>query len=69
MMSGGSVVTRSLAPWGIYGGNPARRIKPRPREEILRREAALLAAEAPYARTFRAPPPPGLIVPAESSDR
>ena len=69
MMSGGSVVTRSLAPWGIYGGNPARRIKPRPREEIRRREAALLAAEVPYARTFRAPPQSGLIVPADSSDR
>ncbi len=65
MMSAGSVVTRSLAPWGIYGGNPARRIKPRPREEILRRQQALIAAEGPYGQTFRAPPPVGLEVPPE----
>lgn len=68
MMSGGSVVTRSLAAWGIYGGNPARRIKSRPRDEILRREAALLSAEAPYPRTFRAPPLPGLILPAAAGE-
>lgn len=63
MVAAGSVVTRSLAPWGIYGGNPARRIKPRPSEEIRRREAALLAAEGQPQRVFRAPPPPSLVLP------
>jgi galactoside O-acetyltransferase len=67
MISAGSVVTRSLAPWGIYGANPARRIKPRPREEILRRELALLAAEGTPYEPFRAPPSWGLVVPPEPS--
>jgi galactoside O-acetyltransferase len=31
----GSVVTRSLEPWGIYVGAPARRISTRPREVVL----------------------------------
>jgi galactoside O-acetyltransferase len=39
----GSVVSRDLAPWGLYGGWPARRIKPRPRDAILSAEAALFA--------------------------
>lgn len=37
----GSVVTRALAPWGIYVGNPARRIRERPSEHVLAQEAAL----------------------------
>ena len=61
MTSAGSVVTRSLAEWGIYGGNPARRIKPRPSEEILRREAALLESEPAYARSWRDPVYPELV--------
>ncbi|MGE0106116.1 MAG: acyltransferase [Thiomonas sp.] len=61
MVAAGSVVTRSLGPWGIYGGHPARRIKPRPSEHIRQREAELLAAEAPYARSFREPAPDRLV--------
>jgi acetyltransferase-like isoleucine patch superfamily enzyme len=34
----GSVVTRSLAPWGVYAGVPARLIKPRPKEALLATE-------------------------------
>lgn len=67
MVAAGSVVTRHLAPWGIYGGNPARRIKPRPREVITQNEAALLASEAPYARMFRDPPDPSLRDPEEAA--
>ena len=39
----GSVVSRDLAPWGLYGGWPARRIKPRPKDSMLAAEAALFA--------------------------
>jgi galactoside O-acetyltransferase len=39
----GSVVNRDLAPWGLYGGWPARRIKPRPKDSMLAAEAALFA--------------------------
>jgi galactoside O-acetyltransferase len=67
MTSAGSVVTRSLAAWGIYGGNPARRIKPRPSEEILRREAALIASEPAYARSWRDPVYPELMPEADGS--
>jgi len=48
----GAVVTRDLAPWGIYVGAPARRIQERPRETILRFESELLARQGPYPRTF-----------------
>jgi len=37
----GSVVTRSLEPWGVYVGSPARRIKTRPRETVLANEQRL----------------------------
>jgi acetyltransferase-like isoleucine patch superfamily enzyme len=37
----GSVVTRSLEPWGVYVGSPARRIKTRPREVVLENERRL----------------------------
>lgn len=40
----GSLVNRELAPWGIYVGSPARRIRERPSEQILAQEAALQAA-------------------------
>ncbi|MGC1549884.1 MAG: DapH/DapD/GlmU-related protein [Rhodanobacter sp.] len=40
----GAVVTKDLAPWGIYAGNPARRLKQRPAETILAQAAALQAA-------------------------
>jgi acetyltransferase-like isoleucine patch superfamily enzyme len=34
----GSVVTRSLEPWGVYAGSPARRINARPKETLLANE-------------------------------
>ena len=34
----GSVVTRSLEPWGVYVGVPARKINTRPREVVLANE-------------------------------
>ena len=37
----GSVVTRSLEPWGVYVGSPARRIKTRPRDVVLKNEQRL----------------------------
>jgi acetyltransferase-like isoleucine patch superfamily enzyme len=37
----GSVVTRSLEPWGVYAGSPARRIKTRPRDVVLENERRL----------------------------
>jgi galactoside O-acetyltransferase len=37
----GSVVTRSLEPWGVYVGSPARRINTRPREVVLANEQRL----------------------------
>jgi acetyltransferase-like isoleucine patch superfamily enzyme len=37
----GSVVTRSLEPWGVYAGSPARRINTRPREVVLANEQRL----------------------------
>ena len=36
-----SLVTRSLEPWTIYGGSPARPIRDRPRDKILELEARL----------------------------
>lgn len=40
----GSLVNRELAPWGVYVGSPARRIRERPNEQILAQEAALQSA-------------------------
>jgi galactoside O-acetyltransferase len=37
----GSVVTRSLEPWGVYVGAPARKIKTRPRDVVLANEQRL----------------------------
>jgi acetyltransferase-like isoleucine patch superfamily enzyme len=39
----GSLVNRDLAPWGVYVGSPARRIRERPRAQILAQEVALQA--------------------------
>lgn len=39
-----SLVNRDLAPWGIYVGSPARRLRDRPKESILAQEAALQAS-------------------------
>ncbi len=52
----GSVVNRDLAPWGLYGGWPARRIKARPAEAILAAEKDLFARYGRPAREFRDPP-------------
>lgn len=61
-VAAGSVVTRSLAPWGVYGGSPARRIKTRPDAAIRSGEAALLAREG-EGRRFRGPCYTGLELP------
>jgi acetyltransferase-like isoleucine patch superfamily enzyme len=45
----GSLVNRDLAPWGIYVGSPARRIRERPSAQILAQEAALQIAH-PFQR-------------------
>lgn len=37
----GSVISKSLEPWGVYAGQPARRIKTRPHEIILEGERSL----------------------------
>ncbi|SEI83524.1 DapH/DapD/GlmU-related protein [Pseudomonas sp. NFR16] len=37
----GSVISKSLEPWSVYAGLPARRIKARPHEVILESERAL----------------------------
>ena len=61
----GSVVSKSLLPWGVYAGNPARRVKARPCTHIEAGEARLLAREGPYPQSFRAAPYAELDLPAE----
>lgn len=63
-VAAGSVVMRSLAPWGIYGGQPARRIKSRPDAHIRAGERELYRRYGCPERVFRDPPPAGLAVPA-----
>jgi galactoside O-acetyltransferase len=46
----GAVVTRDLAPWGIYAGNPARRLRDRPSQAILA-DAQLLRSRHPFQST------------------
>ncbi len=53
VVGAGSVVTKSLDPWGVYVGAPARRLAARPSQTILRYEAELLARQGPYPRYFR----------------
>ena len=38
VVGSGSLVTKDLDPWGIYIGNPAKRVKDRPKEKILSME-------------------------------
>lgn len=38
-----SLVNKDLEPWTVYGGSPARPIKPRPRERMLELERQLRA--------------------------
>ena len=52
----GSVVNRDLAPWGLYGGWPARRIKPRPKDAIVAAEGALFAKYGAPSVQYRQPP-------------
>jgi galactoside O-acetyltransferase len=39
----GSIVTKSLAPWTVYAGMPARPLKPRPKDTVRRYEQLLFA--------------------------
>ena len=49
----GSIVTRDLAEWGIYIGQPARQVKVRPKETILRMERSLYEQYGFPSHTFR----------------
>lgn len=41
VIASGSVVTKDIEPWGIYMGVPAKRIKDRPKDEIILLEQKL----------------------------
>lgn len=47
VVGSGSVVTKDLEPWGVYVGTPAKRIRDRDRDTMLRLEEEL-RAEYPY---------------------
>jgi galactoside O-acetyltransferase len=49
----GSVVTRDLAPWAIYVGAPARKLRDRPRERIEELERLLYATHGHPAQQYR----------------
>ncbi len=49
----GSVVTRSLEPWGVYAGTPARRINTRPREIVLANEQRFFEKYGRPTREYR----------------
>jgi len=49
----GSVVTRSLEPWGVYVGAPARKIKTRPRDLVLANEKRLFEKYGQPAIEYR----------------
>jgi acetyltransferase-like isoleucine patch superfamily enzyme len=38
VVASGSVVTKSLEPWGIYMGSPAKRVRDRPKKKMLELE-------------------------------
>lgn len=42
VIGSGCIITKDVEPWGIYFGNPLRRIKDRPKEKILSMEIELL---------------------------
>jgi acetyltransferase-like isoleucine patch superfamily enzyme len=46
----GAVITRDLAPWGIYAGSPARRLRERPSQTILA-DAQRLRSRYPFQST------------------
>ena len=54
-VSAGSVVTRSLEPWGVYAGTPARRIKARHADTILAAELELYARHGMPSQAYREP--------------
>jgi galactoside O-acetyltransferase len=52
----GSVVTRSLPPWGIYAGTPAKLVRPRPAQAIRDAEANLYRRYGHPLQSFRSMP-------------
>lgn len=52
----GAVLTRDAKPWTIYAGVPARAVRERPRELMLREEARLYELHGRPATSFRFPP-------------
>ncbi len=51
----GSIVTKDLAPWGVYVGAPARRVKPRPRDTVLNAEQELYQRWGVPTPSYRLP--------------
>jgi acetyltransferase-like isoleucine patch superfamily enzyme len=49
----GSIVTKDLEPWGIYVGQPARRVRERPKEIMLQMERSLYEQYGAPRRRFR----------------
>src|SRR5262249_651870 len=56
----GSVVTRDLAPWGVYAGAPARLIRSRPPDAIRAAEQELYRRYGLPPQSFRLPPNPAV---------
>jgi acetyltransferase-like isoleucine patch superfamily enzyme len=56
VVGAGSVVTKSLEPWFVYVGAPARPLKPRRREEVLAGERELYRRFGRPAGSTRLPP-------------
>jgi len=52
-VAAGSVVNHNLEPWPIYAGTPARRVRRRESDDILRTEQALLSQQPPLLRRYR----------------
>ena len=46
VVGSGSIVTKDLEPWGIYIGSPAKRIKDRPKQKILKLERELFKSKS-----------------------
>lgn len=46
VVGSGSIVTKDLDPWGIYIGRPAKRIKNRPKQKILKLESELFKSQS-----------------------
>jgi galactoside O-acetyltransferase len=52
VVGSGAVVTKDLDPWGLYIGAPARRVRDRPREQVLEAEAAVYSVEGLQPSSF-----------------